>query len=111
MVLAEKGKEQRKKELEGSIATWPVREWEGRESHSKKGSNLESREGAEMGEERGRHRYVFLKDSGRLKREHFEGEQIAAAWDRTRVREEIGQEQQESRGGEKETPDPDEIGS
>ena len=68
-MLAEKGKEQRKKELEGSIATWPVREWEGRESHSKKGSNLESREGAEMGEERGRHRYGFLKDSGRLERE------------------------------------------
>ena len=47
--------------------------------------------------------YGFLKDSGRLEREHFEGERIAAAWDTTRVRQEIGQEQQESRGGEKET--------
>ena len=47
-----------------------------------------------------------MKDSGRLGREHFEGKRIAAAWDRTRVREEIGQEQQESRGGEKETPRP-----
>ena len=28
MVLAEKGKEQRKKGLEGSIATWAAREWE-----------------------------------------------------------------------------------
>ena len=37
-----------------------------------------------MGEERGRLRYGFLKDSGRLEREHFEGERIAAAWDRTR---------------------------
>ena len=45
-----------------------------------------------------------MKDSGRLEREHFEGERIAAAWDRTRVREEIGHEQQESREGEKETP-------
>ena len=68
-MLAEKGKEQRKKRLEGSIATWPAREWGGRESHSKKGSNLGRREGAEMGEERGRHRYGFLKDSGRLERE------------------------------------------
>ena len=56
-----------------------------------------------MGEERGRLRYGFLKDSGRLEREHFEGERIAAAWDRTRVREEIGQKQQESRGGERDT--------
>ena len=56
-----------------------------------------------MGEERGRLRYGVLKDSGRLGREHFEGEPIAAAWDRTRVREEIGQEQQESRGGERGT--------
>ena len=81
------------------------------ESQREEGSNLERREGAEMGEERGRHRYGFLKDSGSLEREHFKGERIAAAWDRTHVREEIGQEQQESRGGEKETPDPDEIGS
>ena len=36
MVLAEKGKEQRKKGLEGSIATWPAREWGGRESHSER---------------------------------------------------------------------------
>ena len=35
-VLAEKGKEQRKKGLEGSIATWPAREWGGRESHSER---------------------------------------------------------------------------
>ena len=60
-----KGKEQRKKGLEGSIATWTARELGGRESHSER-SNLERREGAEMGEERGRHRYGFLKDSGRL---------------------------------------------
>ena len=39
------------------------------ESQREKGSNLERREGAEMGEERGRHRYGFLKDSGRLERE------------------------------------------
>ena len=38
-----------------------------------------------------------------MEREHFEGERIAAAWNRTGVREEIGQEQQESRRGEKET--------
>ena len=31
-----KGKEQRKKGLEGSIATWPAREWGGRESHSER---------------------------------------------------------------------------
>ena len=67
---------------------------------------MERREGADIGEERGRHRYGFLKDSGRLEREHFEGERITAAWDRTRVREEIGHEQQESREGEKETPRP-----
>ena len=36
MVLAEKGKEQRKKGLERSIATWPARELGGRESHSKR---------------------------------------------------------------------------
>ena len=36
MVLAEKGKEQRKKGLEGSIATWPARERGGRESHSER---------------------------------------------------------------------------
>ena len=36
MVLAEKGKEQRKKGLEGSVATWPAREWGGRESHSER---------------------------------------------------------------------------
>ena len=36
MVLAEKGKEQRKKGPEGSIATWPAREWGGRESHSER---------------------------------------------------------------------------
>ena len=35
-VLPEKGKEQRKKVLEGSIATWPAREWGGRESYSKR---------------------------------------------------------------------------
>ena len=35
-MLAEKGKEQRKKGLEGSIATWPAREWGGRESHSER---------------------------------------------------------------------------
>ena len=74
------------------------------ESQREKGNNLERREGAEMGEERGRHRYGFLKGSGRFgERDHFEGERIAAAWDRTRVREEIGQGQQESRGREKET--------
>ena len=73
------------------------------ESQREKRSNLERRERAEMGEERGRHRYGFLKDSGRLEREHFEGERITAAWDRTRVREEIGQKQQESRGGERDT--------
>ena len=39
------------------------------ESQREKGNNLERREGAEMGEERGRHRYGFLKDSGRLERE------------------------------------------
>ena len=39
------------------------------ESRREKGSNLERREGAEMGEERGRHRYGFLKDSGRLEKE------------------------------------------
>ena len=68
-MLAEKGKEQRKKGLEGSIATWPAREWGGRESHSERREVIELREGAEMGEERGRHRYGFLKDSGRLERE------------------------------------------
>ena len=78
-------------------------------SQREKRNNLERREGAEMGEERGRLRYGVLKDSGRLGRERFKGKRIAAAWDRTRVREEIGQEQQESRGGEKETPEPDEI--
>ena len=31
-----KGKEQRKKGLEGSIATWTAREWGGRESHSER---------------------------------------------------------------------------
>ena len=31
-----KGKEQRKKGLEGSVATWPAREWGGRESHSER---------------------------------------------------------------------------
>ena len=39
------------------------------ESQREKGSNLERREGAQMGEERGIHRYGFLKDSGRLERE------------------------------------------
>ena len=39
------------------------------ESQREKGSNLERREGAEMGEERGRHRYGFLKSSGWLERE------------------------------------------
>ena len=38
------------------------------ESQREEGSNLERREGAEMGEERGRLRYGFLKDSGRLER-------------------------------------------
>ena len=37
----------------------------GRKRVTEKGNNLECREGAEM-EERGRHRYGFLKDSGRL---------------------------------------------
>ena len=36
MVLAEKGKEQRKKGLEGSIATWPTRESGEWESHSER---------------------------------------------------------------------------
>ena len=31
-----KGKEQRKKGLERSIATWPAREWGGRKSHSER---------------------------------------------------------------------------
>ena len=45
-----------------------------------------------------------MKDSGRLERERFKGEPIAADWDRTLVREEIGQEQQESRVGRKRDP-------
>ena len=69
MVLAEKEVRSRgRKGLEGSIATWTARELGGRESHSER-SNLERREGAEMGEERGRHRYGFLKSSGWLERE------------------------------------------
>lgn len=66
-----------------------------------------------MGKEGGRHRYGFLKDSGRLEREHFEGERIAAARPgQDTVREEIGQEQQESTEGEKKRHgDPDEIGA
>ena len=47
------------------------------ESQREKGSNLERREGAEMGEERGRHRYGFLKDSGRLEREISRGNECS----------------------------------
>ena len=43
------------------------------ESQREKGSNLERREGAEMGEERGRHRYGFLKGSGRFGKRAFRG--------------------------------------
>ena len=39
------------------------------ESQREKRSNLQRRDGAEMGKERGRHRYGYLKDSGRLERE------------------------------------------
>ena len=103
MVLAEKGKEQRKKGPEGSIATWPAREWGGRESHSERRGVIWS---AEREPKWGRKEADLGMDFWKTQegwREHLEGERIAAAWDRTRVREEIGHEQQESRGGEKET--------
>ena len=103
MMLAEKGKEQRKKRLEGSIATWPAREWGGRESYSERRGVIWS---AEREPKWGKKEVDIGMDFSKTQegwREHFEGEGIAAAWDRTRVREEIGQEQQESRGRERDT--------